>query len=148
MMGYFYTPDLKRVPISTCYILKGWINRNCFYKFLWVNFEKFPILLLLRGEIVWTDDFSTEFRVGIRAMDEWISPPPGEKYAISRIVTRVPRVIVRIDSGGYGEECSLGDRIIEFFSPLDRRPHPLIAFQRHKFPMWIRCWLISERAYG
>lgn len=49
----------------------------------------------------------------------------------SRIVTRVPRVIVRIDSGGYGEECSLG---LSNFFLLDHRPHPLIAFQRHKFP--------------
>lgn len=64
-------------------------------------------------------------------MDSRISPPPGEKYAISRIVTRVPRVIVRIDSGGYGEECSFG---LSNFFLLDHRPHPLIAFQRHKFP--------------
>lgn len=42
-----------------------------------------------------------------RFEEEWIggrvSPPPGEKYAIARIVTRVPRVIV---SGSIAEDTS------------------------------------------
>lgn len=82
------------------------------------------------------DNFSVEFprdKKIRRRMDRWPSFPAtwGEICNRAHSYARSTRDCIRIDSGGYEQECSLGDRIIQFFSsPL----RALIAFQRHKFP--------------